>query len=107
MAFIVLAGFPATSIISTFVISPFGWRPMSAIASIGTLIVWYLRRHVPERPRWPECNGRVEEAQALLERIAGEMSRGRRLPLPQPPVQLVESGFGSLFGCALGAAGGR
>jgi putative MFS transporter len=40
IAFIVVAGFPATSIISTLVIPSFGWRPMFVIAGVGALVVW-------------------------------------------------------------------
>ena len=35
---------------------------MFIIAGIGSLIVWYLRKALPESPRWLEYKGRVEEA---------------------------------------------
>ena len=54
MAFIVVAGFPATAILSYLIIPSFGWRPMFVIAGIGSLIVWYLRKALPESPRWLE-----------------------------------------------------
>ncbi|HEX3708480.1 MAG TPA: MFS transporter, partial [Pseudolabrys sp.] len=44
MAFIVVAGFPITAILSYLIIPSFGWRPMFIIAGIGSLIVWYLRK---------------------------------------------------------------
>ena len=69
MAFIVVAGFPATSIISTLVIPEFGWRPMFVIAGVGALIVWYLRKNLPESPRWLESSGRTAEAEALMQAI--------------------------------------
>src|SRR3979411_284632 len=69
MAFIVVAGFPATSIISTLVIPEFGWRPMFAIAGVGALIVWYLRKNLPESPRWLESSGRTAAAEALMQAI--------------------------------------
>ncbi len=50
MAFVVVAGFPATSLIGYLVIPAFGWRPMFVIAGIGSLIVWYLRKNLPEVP---------------------------------------------------------
>ena len=67
MAFIVVAGFPATSIISTLVIPEFGWRPMFVIAGVGALVVWYLRKKLPESPRWLEstrqdCRGGSADA---------------------------------------------
>ena len=39
MAFLVVAGFPATSLLSYLIIPSFGWRPMFVIAGIGSLIV--------------------------------------------------------------------
>ena len=75
MAFIVVAGFPATSIISTLRHPGFGWRPMFAIAGVGALIVWYLRKNLPESPRWLETNGRTAEAEALMQAIEREVSR--------------------------------
>ena len=81
MAFIVVAGFPATSLLGYLVIPNFGWRPMFVIAGIGSLIVWYLRKNLPESPRWLESEGRDEEAEALMQAIEKEASGGNPLPL--------------------------
>ena len=80
MAFIVVAGFPATSLLGYLVIPNFGWRPMFVIAGIGSLIVWYLRKNLPESPRWLESEGRDEEAEALMQAIETEASVGKPLP---------------------------
>jgi MFS transporter, putative metabolite:H+ symporter len=82
MAFIVVAGFPATAILSYFIIPNFGWRPMFIIAGIGSLIVWYLRKNLPESPRWLESQGRTAEAEALMQAIEKEAAT----PLPPPVV---------------------
>jgi putative MFS transporter len=97
MAFIVVAGFPATSIISTFVIPSFGWRPMFVIAGVGALIVWYLRKNLPESPRWLEANGEAGEAEALMQAIEREASGGRPLPPPKPALTEAPITFASLF----------
>jgi MFS transporter, putative metabolite:H+ symporter len=97
MAFIVVAGFPATSIISTFVVPALGWRPMFAIAGVGALIVWYLRKSLPESPRWLEANGQTAEAEALMQEIEREASGGKPLPPPAPAAPVVEYTFASLF----------
>lgn len=80
MAFIVVAGFPATSLLGYLVIPNFGWRPMFVIAGIGSLFVWYLRKNLPESPRWLESEGRDEEAEALMQAIETEASGGKQLP---------------------------
>jgi putative MFS transporter len=80
MAFVVVAGFPATSLLGYLVIPNFGWRPMFVIAGVGSLIVWYLRKNLPESPRWLESEGRNEQAEALMQAIETESSGGRPLP---------------------------
>src|SRR5471032_2958654 len=59
MAFLVVAGFPATSILGYLIIPSFGWRPMFIVAGVGSLIVWYLRKNLPESPRWLESQVRT------------------------------------------------
>jgi putative MFS transporter len=92
MAFIVVAGFPATSLLGYLIIPNFGWRPMFVIAGIGSLIVWYLRKNLPESPRWLESEGRLEEAEALMQAIEQEASPGMALPpaaMPAPVAQVA------------------
>jgi MFS transporter, putative metabolite:H+ symporter len=101
MAFIVVAGFPATSLVSTLVIPSFGWRPMFVVAGVGALIVWYLRKKLPESPRWLESHGRPEAAEALLQEIEREASGGRPLPPPASPRPALPWTLASLFSPAL------
>jgi putative MFS transporter len=91
MAFIVVAGFPATSLLGYLIIPTFGWRPMFIIAGIGSLVVWYLRKNLPESPRWLEAQGRTEEAESLMKTIEAEASGGGRLPpvVVPAPAKLV------------------
>lgn len=74
MAFLVVAGFPVTAILSYLIIPTWGWRPMFVIAGIGSLIVWYLRKNLPESPRWLEAQGRTAEAEALMQSIEKEVA---------------------------------
>jgi putative MFS transporter len=80
MAFIVVAGFPATALLGYLIIPNFGWRPMFVIAGIGSLVVWYLRKNLPESPRWLEAQGRNDEAEALMQTIEAEAAGGKPLP---------------------------
>jgi putative MFS transporter len=94
MAFLVVAGFPATALLSYLIIPSFGWRPMFIIAGIGSLVVWYLRKNLPESPRWLESQGRTAEAEALMLSIEKESSGGAALPAPvitAPVPQLTAS----------------
>jgi putative MFS transporter len=92
MAFLVVAGFPATALLGYLIIPVFGWRPMFIIAGIGSLIVWYLRKNLPESPRWLESQGRTEEAEALMQSIEKESAGGGTLPpavVPAPVPQVA------------------
>jgi putative MFS transporter len=101
MAFVVVSGFPVTSLLGTLIIPSFGWRPMFVIAGVGALVVWYLRKKLPESPRWLESRGRAAEAEALMQSIEREASGGRPLPPPAPPKPAPNWTLGSLLGRAL------
>jgi MFS transporter, putative metabolite:H+ symporter len=94
MAFIVVAGFPVTALLGYLIIPAFGWRPMFVIAGLGSLVVWYLRKNLPESPRWLESQGRTEEAEALMRTIETEAAAGGALPpvvIPAPVAQVAAS----------------
>ena len=90
MAFIVVAGFPATAILGYLIIPSFGWRPMFIIAGIGSLIVWYLRKALPESPRWLESQGRSAEAETLMQSIEKELAAAGALPPPVIPAAVPQ-----------------
>jgi putative MFS transporter len=92
MAFLVVAGFPVTALLGYLIIPAFGWRPMFVIAGIGSLIVWYLRKNLPESPRWLESQSRTAEAEALMQSIEKESAGGGTLPpvvVPAPVPQVA------------------
>src|ERR1700710_3047000 len=80
MVLLVVAGFPITALLGYLIIPVFGWRPMFVIAGIGSLIVWYLRKSLPESPRWLESQGRAAEAEALMQSIEKESAGGATPP---------------------------
>ena len=69
MAFLVVSGLPVTALLGYLIIPAWGWRPMFVIAGVGSLIVWWLRKNLPESPRWLESKGRTEEAEAIMAAI--------------------------------------
>lgn len=63
-----------------------GWRWVMVIGSAGALFAWFLRRNLPESPRWLEargCTGEAAEILEILERSAAEES-GKPSPRPAP-----------------------
>jgi putative MFS transporter len=97
MAFLVVAGFPATALLGYLIIPAWGWRPMFVIAAIGSLIVWYLRKNLPESPRWLEAQGRTDEAEALMQSIEQEASVGKGLPAVHVPAPVPLVAMSDLF----------
>ena len=94
----VVSGLPVTGLLGTLLIPHFGWRIMFVLGGVGAMVVWYLRKALPESPRWLESIGREEEADAILRNIEMEVSTERgplRDPLPAPPAQHSRS-IGSL-----------
>ncbi len=85
MTVFVVTGLPAAALLGTLIVPRFGWRAMFVIGGIGALIVWYLRKALPESPRWLESAGRNEEADALLVAIEREVSL-QHSPLPEPSI---------------------
>lgn len=65
-----------------------GWRWVVIFGSFGALVIWFLRRQLPESPRWLAQHGRVAEAEHVIgrmeERVAADL--GRALPPPMAPV---------------------
>src|SRR5947209_19035703 len=86
MAFLTVCGFPVTAILGYLIIPEWGWRPMFIIAGLGSLVVWYLRKNLPESPRWLESKGRSEEAEALMRMIEAEAAAAGPLPAPSTAV---------------------
>jgi putative MFS transporter len=98
MAFLTVCGFPVTSLLSYLIIPTWGWRPMFVIAGIGSLIVWYLRKNLPESPRWLEAQGRDAEAEALMTTIETEVAASEGpLPAALPTVPTPQLTAASMF----------
>src|SRR6185437_12700212 len=62
-----------------------GWRWVILIGSAGALVVWYIRRAVPESPRWLINQGRLDEADAITKSMEARVQAdlgGSPLPAP-------------------------
>lgn len=71
---LVTAGLPASALLAWLLVPTFGWRVMFLLGAFGAFIAWFLRRNLPESPRWLATVGRDAEADALVsdfERAAG------------------------------------
>ena len=64
-------GVPTVGLLARILVpaAPFGvagWRWVFAVGSLGGAIIWFLRRQLPESPRWLVRQGRYEEARKSL-----------------------------------------
>jgi putative MFS transporter len=72
MAMVVALGLPSSILLSTYLIPTHGWRVMFIAGGIGGLLVWWVRKRLPESPRWLEVVGRDDEAEELLREVEDE-----------------------------------
>lgn len=76
-------GFIAVPVIAFFAwllvpLAPFGmsgWRWVVIIGSVGALVIWAIRRQLPESPRWLAQRGRVAEAEAIITKIESKVQK--------------------------------
>jgi len=93
MGIIINSGLLVATFIGFFVIPHLGWRFMFAIAGAGALVVWVLRKKMPESPRWLESVGRLDEAEAALQAIERETEAQRGTLPPVGRVQNLTLGY--------------
>jgi MFS family permease len=62
-----------------------GWRLGFFIGPVLGLVIIYLRRHIPESPRWLMTHGKLDEAESTVDDIEARVeAEGRTLePVPQ------------------------
>jgi putative MFS transporter len=64
-----------------------GWRWLAFVPAVGALLVWQVRRALPESPRWLEAHGRALEADEITSKIERRVARdlGTRVPEMRAP----------------------
>ncbi|HEX3502913.1 MAG TPA: MFS transporter [Xanthobacteraceae bacterium] len=95
-------GIVAASVLGLWVVPTLGWQYMFVIGAIPAVLVLFLRRVLPESPRWLANAGRLKEAELAIEQIERETEKatGQPLPAPQPVVKVTEkrASLSDLFG---------
>jgi putative MFS transporter len=95
-------GIVAASLIGLWIVPTLGWQYMFLIGAIPAVLILFLRRVLPESPRWLANAGRMNEAELAISRIerATEKATGKPLPEPQPVVRVAEkrASLADLFG---------
>ncbi len=73
-----------------------GWRIAFGLGALIGLVILFVRRHLPESPRWYLMHGRIGDAQAEISRIedAVRATRGGALPAAVPVRVRVSGSIG-------------
>jgi putative MFS transporter len=84
-------------------ISPFGldgWRWVVLIGAVGAIFVWFIRRAVPESPRWLISHGHLQDAERITAMMEVRVAKESGQPLPpvnHSPVGVTHGQFLDIF----------
>ena len=74
-----------------------GWRFVAIIGGAGALAAWWLRRSVPESPRWLSLHGHADKAERVMAELESKIARDLGSPLPPPaPLSSAQPARGNL-----------
>lgn len=71
-----------------------GWRWVVIIGAHGAVFVWFIRRALPESPRWLAQHGKLTEADRVLSKLEATVAKEYGAPLPAPlaPASVITGG---------------
>jgi MFS transporter, putative metabolite:H+ symporter len=95
-------GLLAAVLLGWLMVPRLGWQSLFVVGAVPAFLVFFLRRWLPESPRWLASRGRDRDAEAALSRIeaASVLSLGHALPPPQAGTATVaqRASLADLFG---------
>ncbi|MBT1161103.1 MULTISPECIES: MFS transporter [Bifidobacterium] len=62
-------GVPIAMLLCAFIIPRWSWRPLFVGIGVVAAVIWWLRRDIPESPRWLAVHGRYDEADAIVKEM--------------------------------------
>ncbi|NKQ56991.1 MFS transporter [Amycolatopsis sp. K13G38] len=81
-----VVGFLAKGITEGKILGIPGWRWMFVLGALGAVVVFALRRGLPESPRWLQAVGRTEEADRVVAAFEAEAGITEQKPAAAAPV---------------------
>ncbi|AJZ56503.1 sugar (and other) transporter family protein [Paraburkholderia fungorum] len=78
------SGWTVCAIVATLVIPASGWRALLWVGVLPALMIFFVRRYIPESVRFLLSQGRTEEAGQIVRRLA-DISGYRDIELVAPP----------------------
>ena len=96
-------GIMVTALAAIWVVPHLGWQWMFIIGALPALLALWLRRLVPESPRWLAAHGQIREADQTLSRIEDAVVKAGAVslaPLPSniPTIVKHDAHWTDLFG---------
>ncbi|HVC61132.1 MAG TPA: MFS transporter [Acetobacteraceae bacterium] len=91
--FIAFCAVPVVAFLA-WALGPDNWRWVVVLGAIGAIFVWWLRRGVPESPRWLARRGRLAEADAVIAHIEAQVQAEQGVLPPIGVVPAAEEGDG-------------
>jgi len=95
-------GLVAASLLGLWLVPRYGWQTMFILGALPAILALFLRRVLPESPRWLASRGRQVEAEAAIRQIERETERatGQTLPPPKPVISTLDkpASLSDLFG---------
>ncbi len=95
-------GIVAASLLGLWIVPKLGWQYMFIIGAIPAVMVLFLRRVLPESPRWLATAGRFAEAETAISYIERQTQKATGQPLPPPQtaikVDAKRASLADLFG---------
>lgn len=64
-----------------------GWRWLALVPAVAAVLVWQVRRALPESPRWLADHGRAVEADRIVAAMEAKVAAEIREPLPPPQAE--------------------
>jgi putative MFS transporter len=83
-------GLLSTAVLGYWLVPRFGWQTMFYLGAVPAILVVFLRRLLPESPRWLASKDRLKEADAIVTQIERSIiASGGTLPAPVASEPLV------------------
>ncbi len=94
-------GFICSGVLSYLLLEPIGWRGIFFVLAVPAVFVFYIRRHVPESPRWLSDSGQSEKADNVMTTMENHVRKtlnNKELPpIVSLPTAATQSNSGNSF----------